>query len=58
MAKGSVGKVLKKADPMKTKTGKTRLGPLNIRQLNELLEKTAAKKEKARIRNELARRAA
>jgi hypothetical protein len=26
-----------KRDPMKTKTGKTRLGPLNITQLNEML---------------------
>ena len=26
-----------KRDPMKTKTGKTRLGPLNVKQLNELL---------------------
>ena len=27
-----------KRDPMKTKTGKTRLGPLNIAQLDNLLE--------------------
>jgi hypothetical protein len=27
-----------KRDPMKTKTGKTRLGPLNVEQLNKLLE--------------------
>ena len=26
-----------KRDPMKTKTGKTRLGPLNVSQLNEML---------------------
>jgi hypothetical protein len=26
-----------KRDPMKTKTGKTRLGPLNVKQLNEML---------------------
>ena len=26
-----------KRDPMKTKTGKARLGPLNISQLNEML---------------------
>ncbi len=26
-----------KRDPMKTKTGKIRLGPLNLKQLNEML---------------------
>lgn len=26
-----------KRDPMKTKTGKVRLGPLNLKQLNEIL---------------------
>ncbi len=26
-----------KRDPMKTRTGKTRLGPLNVKQLNEML---------------------
>lgn len=29
---------VKKADPAKTRTGKTRLGPLNLSQLEKLLE--------------------
>ena len=37
-----------KRDPMKTKTGKTRLGPLNIKQLTELL-KTCRAKHKMKI---------
>ena len=40
-------------DPMKTKTGKTRLGPLNIKQLHELLEKTAKAKEKGKIQTRI-----
>lgn len=43
---------------MQTRTGKTRLGPLNITQLESLLEKTAQKKTKAKIRNEIARKQA
>jgi len=39
----------RKANPMMTKSGKTRLGPLNLKQLTELLEKTSAKKVKAKI---------
>jgi len=34
---------------MLTKTGKTRLGPLNLKQLNELLEKSSKPKDKAKI---------
>lgn len=48
-----------KADPMKTKTGKTRLGPLNFKQLNDLIEKESRPKIKAKIQRriwELARR--
>lgn len=37
-----------KRDPMKTKTGKIRLGPLNVKQLNELL-KTSRAKHKMKI---------
>jgi hypothetical protein len=40
-------------DPMKTKTGKTRLGPLNIKQLHELLEKTSKAKEKGKIQTRI-----
>jgi hypothetical protein len=43
----------RKSDPMKTKTGKTRLGPLNIQQLESMLEKTAKPKEKSKIINRL-----
>lgn len=37
-----------KRDPMKTKTGKPRLGPLNVEQLNKLLE-SARPKNRAKI---------
>jgi len=37
-----------KRDPMKTKTGKPRLGPLNVEQLKKLLE-TARVKHRAKI---------
>jgi hypothetical protein len=36
-----------------TKTGKQLLGPLNIKQLNEMLEKTARPKEKVKIENRI-----
>jgi hypothetical protein len=39
----------RKSDPSKTKTGKTRLGPLNVRQLEEMLEKSSRPKEKGKI---------
>jgi hypothetical protein len=41
------------ADPMKTKTGKTRLGPLNLKQLEELLSKSSRPKDKAKIQNHI-----
>jgi hypothetical protein len=37
------------SDPMKTKTGKTRLGPLSLAQLEEMLEKSSRPKEKGKI---------
>lgn len=40
-------------DPMKHKTGKPRLGPLNLNQLNDLLEKSSKPKDKAKIRNRI-----
>jgi hypothetical protein len=40
-------------DPMKTKTGKTRLGPLNIVQLKEMLEKSSRPKDKSKIVNRI-----
>lgn len=50
--------VKKKANPMQTKTGKPRLGPLNVKQLETLLEKTQQKKTKAKISREISRRQA
>lgn len=43
----------RKADPMLTKTGRVRLGPLNLSQLQQLLEKTAMKKEMAKIQRRI-----
>ena len=37
------------ANPMLTKTGKTRLGPLSLKQLQDMLEKTSRPKEKNKI---------
>ena len=45
---------VKKANPMQTRTGKPRLGPLNLTQLNTMLEKTSRKKDQAKIRNRIA----
>jgi hypothetical protein len=41
------------ADPFKTKTGKTRLGPLNLKQLREMLEKESRAKNKGKIQNRI-----
>lgn len=41
-----------KRDPMKTKSGRPRLGPLNLGQLNKLME-TARPKERAKIQNRI-----
>jgi hypothetical protein len=42
-----------KSNPMLTKTGKKRLGPLNLKQLYEFLENSSKPKEKAKIRNRI-----
>ena len=44
----------KKADPMRTKTGKPRLEPLNLSQLNDMLAKAPRAKDKSKIRNRIA----
>ena len=44
---------VKKANPMLTRTGKPKLGPLNLTQLQALLEKTSKKKEKTKIANRI-----
>jgi hypothetical protein len=41
------------ADSMKTKTGKTRLGPLNLAQLKEMLEKTSRARDKGKIQSRI-----
>ena len=41
------------ADPMKTKTGKTRLGPLSLTQLKDMLEKSTRAKDKSKIVNRI-----
>jgi len=45
-------------NPMQYKSGKPRLRPLNLTQLETLLGKTQAKKEIAKIRKEIARKTA
>ena len=44
-----------KRDPMKTKTGKPRLGPLNVEQLNKMLE-SCRPKHRAKIQRVIASR--
>jgi hypothetical protein len=46
----------RKADPMRTKTGKERLGPLNVAQLTTLKERTLQKKIIAKIQKEIDRK--
>ena len=41
------------SDPNKTKTGKIKLGPLNIKQLENMLTKSPRPKEKSKIENRL-----
>ena len=53
--KGSNQKA-RKADPMRTKNGKERLGPLNVTQLTALKERTTQKKIIAKIQREIDRR--
>jgi hypothetical protein len=46
----------RKADPMRTKTGKERLGPLNLAQLTALKERTSKKKTIAKIQKAIDRK--
>jgi len=46
----------RKADPMRTKNGKERLGPLNVAQLTALKERTSQNKIKAKIQREINRK--
>ncbi len=47
----------RKNDPMLTKTGKARLGPLNVAQLTKLMESATKPKIKAKVQRELSKRA-
>ena len=61
MAGGATARVhpgKRKANPMLTRNGKPRLGSLNLKQLEELKEKTQQKKNKAKISKEISRRQA
>lgn len=48
----------RKANPMMTRNGKPRLGPLNVSQLTTMLDKAQRKKDKAKLSRELARKIA
>ena len=61
MAGGATARVhpgRRKGNPMLTRNGKPRLGPLNIKQLEELREKMQQKKNKAKISREITKRLA
>jgi hypothetical protein len=61
MAGGATARVhpgKRKANSMLTRNGKPKLGPLNLKQLEELKEKTQQKKNKAKIAREITRRQA
>ena len=53
MAKGASGKTIKTANPMLTRNGKTRLGPLNLTQLTNMLEKSSRPRDKAKIQSRI-----
>ena len=53
MAKGAGGKTIKTANPMLTRNGKTRLGPLNLTQLTTMLEKSSRPRDKAKIQSRI-----
>ena len=46
----------RKNDPMVSKTGKAKLGPLNLTQLTKLLDSSTKPKEKAKIQRALNKR--
>lgn len=46
----------RKGNSMLTRNGRPRLGPLNVKQLVALLDKTQQKKNKAKIVREIARK--
>jgi hypothetical protein len=52
MASNKSGQKSRKADPMRTKNGNPRLGPLNVPQLEKLLT-TARKKNQPKIQRRI-----
>jgi hypothetical protein len=52
MASNKSGQKTRKADPMRTKNGNPRLGPLNVSQLEKLLT-SARKKNQAKIQRRI-----
>jgi hypothetical protein len=48
----------RKNNSLLTKTGKARLGPLNLNQLGAMLEKSTKPKEQAKIKRAMAKRPA
>jgi hypothetical protein len=56
MAKGASGKKIRMNDSMKYKSGKARLGPLNVAQLEKMLATASKPKEKAKIERALTAR--
>ena len=52
MASNKTGQKSRKGDPMRTKNGKERLGPLNVAQLEKLLS-SARKKHVAKIQRRI-----
>jgi hypothetical protein len=55
MATNKSGQKSRKSDPMRTKNGNPRLGPLNVGQLEKMLE-SARKKHVPKIKNAIVRR--
>jgi len=53
MAKDAGGKKVRIANPMLTKNGKQRLGPLSLTQLTDMLEKSSRPKDKSKIQNRI-----
>jgi len=56
MAKGASGKKLRMNNPMTYKSGKVRLGPLNVAQLEKMLDTSSKPKDKAKIQRALTAR--
>lgn len=49
MARNQVSKAKRKADPLKTKNGRTRLGPLSVAKLQDMADKANRPRDKDKI---------